>query len=82
MTSILQESLAAKQSKLHHLTLAEQKRQQLEEELLVKADQVRQGKLAGQELKIKNSRFTTLHEEIEKEHAELAAKNAIAFDEA
>ena len=47
MTSVLQESLAAKQSKLHHLTLAEQKRQQLEEELLVKADQVRQGKLAG-----------------------------------
>jgi len=41
MTSILQESLATKEAKYFHLSLAEQKRQQLEEELLVKADQVR-----------------------------------------
>lgn len=74
LTSMLEQSLAAKEEKVRTLQMAAQKRENDEIEKQIKADEVREQKIKGLENREKNSRFTHLAEIIMQQQAEEAAR--------
>ena len=62
--------------------MADRTRQDIEEEKLIRAEQIREDKIAGLARKEKNTKYFQYMEEIEREHAEQAAKNAKDLEEA
>jgi len=70
---MLQDSLAMKEKKFEALQIVEQKRQQLEEEKARQAELIREQKIAG--IEKKESVYKQIFEDIEREHAERAAKH-------
>ena len=82
LTAVLKETLATKKAKLNYMHAVEANKQKQEEENQKQAENVRQQKIAGQAIKKENSRFTYLHDELQKEQAELIAQTAIDLDKA